>query len=166
MATHTVLVTDLPEGDRGIDTTVGYMLAFIRAGARHPVVRKIAASIDQTTPERAVRGAIREVMKHMYFQLDPTGEELVRAPWVSLASTTKGPGDCDCMTIALGALCVAMKIPCWVKVIDWRQTGDFTHVFLLAEARPGWAIPVDATEPLPFGNERWPQQRQKVYKVN
>lgn len=163
-ATHTVVLSDLPTGDRGVDKTVALMMWFIRKGGSHPVVAHVASGIDRSSRRAALQGAFDAVLRHVRYKLDPDDEELVRAPWITLKGSE---GDCDCMTVALGALCRALKIPCWVKVIDWRPgVGEFTHVYLMAEIKPGIAIPLDPVMGRAgFGSERWPVKRHKEYKV-
>lgn len=165
-ARHRIHLNDLPPGDLGVDITVGLMIGFIREGANDPVVRDAIGTLDRSNQEQAVRSAFDLVLAKVRYELDPDDEELVRAAWVTL-NRGMAVGDCDCMTVALGSMCAGMNIPCWVKVIDWRDDVDeFTHVYLLAEVRRGVAIPLDPVMGrVGFGGERWPLKRHKEYKV-
>lgn len=163
---HTVLMQDLPAGDRGVDITVSYMLDFMRQGGQHPAVRAIAESLRRTSRAATLRACYDYCLARVRYKLDPEDEELIRAPWLTLTGVERA-GDCDCMTIALGALCAALKIDCWVRVIDYREdTDEFTHVYLMAAVGGGWVIPMDLVMTvIGFGNERWPLKRTKEYKL-
>lgn len=166
MPKHRVHIDDLPTGDRGVDMTVGLMVGLIRRGARNAVVKGLTKPINGRRRAEALRKCFDVVLARIRYELDPADEELVRAPWVTLKDA-KGVGDCDDMTVALGALVRSLGIPCWVKVIDWKPgVGEYTHVYLVADAGDGWAIPLDPVMGKGgYGAERWPVFRSKLYKV-
>jgi transglutaminase-like putative cysteine protease len=71
-------------------------------------------------------------------------------------------GDCDDYVILLGALCVALSIPCQIEVLSTRDDRMFDHVYLrlvddtVMDAIPSGPAPIGAGEP--FGWEVPPER--------
>ncbi len=145
----------IPSGLAGTRKTVEHIGRLIRDGVRDFYVRQKAIDIllAQRVPPKDYLGEInalfRWVQRHVRYTKDPFRVEVLHSPRRMLELRA---GDCDDMTILLGALIKSVGHP--VRVVltgpDGRRPDLFSHIYLEAQHRGQW-IPLDATMPYPMG---------------
>jgi hypothetical protein len=149
---------EYPEGVAGVEMSLREMARRIREGRLDPDVRGwagqaiIAAGRPEGVFERcaAILGAVRN---RTVYAPDPVGTEYVASAAATLC-LRKGlcvrAGDCDDLSIALGAAVMSIGIP--VRVI--KQTfgaQDQEHVLIEAQREDGSWFPMDPSTDLPCG---------------
>ena len=147
--------TLIPRGYDGTRTTVASMRALIRAGAKDFYVRQHAIDVllARGVPAKDYEGEIRTlfewVQQNVRYTRDPFGVEMLHTPSRMLELRA---GDCDDMSIVLGALLEAIGHA--VRIVltgsDASRPRVFTHVYVEAYCRGRW-IPLDATMSYPMG---------------
>jgi transglutaminase-like putative cysteine protease len=145
----------IPKGYRGTKRTVEHVKALIRAGAKDFYVRQKAIDIILERGVKAkdylgeIEALFQWVQQNVRYTKDPFRVEVLHSARRMLEL---GAGDCDDMTILLGALLEAIGHPVRLVVIgpDPRRPRFFTHIYLEARHKGRW-IPLDATMPYPLG---------------
>jgi Transglutaminase-like superfamily len=145
----------IPRGYQGTKRTVEHIKALIRSGAKDFFVRQKAIDIilERNVTPKDYRGEIKAlfewVQQNVRYTKDPFRVEVLHSARRMLALRA---GDCDDMTILLGAMLEAIGHP--VRIVlagpDPLQPRLFTHVYLEAYDRGHW-IPLDPTMPYPMG---------------
>jgi Transglutaminase-like superfamily len=145
----------IPMGYAGTKRTVEHIKALIRAGAKDFYVRQKAIDIllERGVTPKDYRGEIKALFEWVQYNVrytkDPFRVEVLHAARRMLELRA---GDCDDMTILLGAMLEAIGHP--VRIVlagpDPLRPRLFTHVYLEAYDRRHW-IPLDATMPYPMG---------------
>jgi transglutaminase-like putative cysteine protease len=147
--------TLVPRGYRGTRTTVANMRALIRAGAKDFYVRQHAIDVLLTKGvpakdyEAEIRTMFEWVQRHVRYTRDPFGVEVLHSARRMLELRA---GDCDDMSIVLGALLEAIghQVRIVLTGTDSSRPQLFTHVYIEAYCRGRW-IALDATMPYPMG---------------
>jgi hypothetical protein len=145
----------IPKGFPGTARTVEYIKRLIRAGAKDFFVRQKAIDIllERMVPPKHYAGEIRTlfewVQRNVRYTKDPFRVEVLHSARRMLELRA---GDCDDMSILLGAMLEAIGHPVRIVVTgpDPLRRDLFTHVYLEAFHRGRW-IPLDATMPHPPG---------------
>lgn len=145
----------IPRGYRGTQTTVARMRALIREGAQDFYVRQhaidilIARSVPAKDYEGEIKALFEWVQQHVRYTRDPHGVEVLHSARRMLELRA---GDCDDMSIVLGALVEAIGHPVRIVLTGPHPSRPrlFTHVYVEAWCRGRW-IPLDATMPYPMG---------------
>jgi Transglutaminase-like superfamily len=145
----------IPKGYPGTERTVAYIKRLIRAGAKDFYVRQKAIDIlfERRVAPKDYVGEIRTlfewVQRNVRYTKDPFRLEVLHSAPRMLELRA---GDCDDMSILLGAMLEAVGHPVRIVVTgpDPLRPGLFTHVYLEAFHRGRW-IPLDATMPHPPG---------------
>jgi hypothetical protein len=145
----------IPKGYLGTKRTVEYIKALIRSGAKDFFVRQKAIDLllEKRVKAKDYLGEIKAlfewVQQHVRYTKDPFRVEVLHSARRMLELRA---GDCDDMTILLGAMLEAIGHPVRIVLVgpDPRQPGLFTHVYLEVYDRGHW-IPLDATMPYPMG---------------
>lgn len=141
----------IPKGYPGTQRTVAHMQRLIRAGARDFQLRQAAIDILLRKGVKAkdylgeIKALFEWVQANIRYTKDPFRLEVLHSPRRMLELRA---GDCDDMSILLGAMLEAIGHP--VRLVlagpDPLQPGLFTHVYLEAYLRGRW-IPLDPTMP-------------------
>jgi hypothetical protein len=141
----------IPKGYPGTARTVEYIKRLIRAGAKDFYVRQKAIDIllERMVPPKHYAGEIRTlfewVQSNVRYTKDPYRLEVLHSARRMLELRA---GDCDDMSILLGAMLEAIGHPVRIVVTgpDPLRRDLFTHVYLEAFHRGNW-IPLDPTMP-------------------
>lgn len=149
---------------RTIEDRIGYMRELIRAGGTDPRVRELASAIlsrrcgdgfcvpekDWTAEARAIHQFVR---KNVRYQRDPLRADAFTSPSRTLDMEA---GDCDDHAILIGSLLESAGHHAGLRVIQSKWAESWNHVYALVGLPPGgptrW-VPMDTTEPHPFGWE-------------
>jgi hypothetical protein len=189
------VIKDIPVGDKGIDATIEQMRKNVYKDLHFELIDVIADSIRkqckdiQDKDEKQLcmaKAAYKYVVDNIKYKLDEKICELdEKTNHLDCASTElllsprhaflNGYGDCDCMSMALGALFINLGMPARFRVIAWnpKTKNDFTHVYsevglflkIDGKRQPVW-IPADAVIPdKTFGHEKNETFRAKSYRV-
>lgn len=145
----------IPKGYRGTQATVAHVAALIKAGAKDFYVRQQAIDIllGQRVAPKDYLGEIRALFEwvraNVRYTRDPFRLELLHSARRMLELAA---GDCDDMTILLGALLEAVGHPVRLVVVgpSSRRPRLFTHIHLEVRHQDRW-IPLDPTMPHPMG---------------
>lgn len=145
----------IPSGLPGTRNTVDHVGRLIREGASDFYVRQKAIDIllARRIPAKDYLGEINAlfqwVQRHVRYTRDPFRVEVLHSPRRMLELRA---GDCDDMTILLGALVKSVGHP--VRIVltgpDALRPDLFSHIYLEAQHRGQW-IPLDATMPYSMG---------------
>ena len=145
----------IPSGLEGARTTAAHVGRLIRDGAGDFYVRQKAIDIlmERGVPAKDYLGEIdalfRWVQRHVRYTKDPFRIEVLHSARRMLELKA---GDCDDMTIVLGALIKSVGHP--VRIVltgpDPLRPDLFSHIYLEARHHDQW-IPLDATMPYGMG---------------
>ncbi|WP_460358202.1 transglutaminase-like domain-containing protein [Mycobacterium sp. ZZG] len=150
-----ITTTRIPSGSRGTDWTVERIRSFILDGAKDFTVRRRVVDILRAQRIRArdylgeIKALFEWVQSNIRYTRDPHRVELLHSARRMLELRA---GDCDDMTILLGAMLQSIGHPVRIVVIgpNPRRPNLFTHVYPEVRFRGRW-IAVDATVPHPMG---------------
>ena len=145
----------IPSGPRGTDRTVEHIRSLILEGAKDFAVRQKAIDILMARAVRPkdylgeIKALFEWVQRNIRYTRDPFRVELLHSPMRMLELRA---GDCDDMTILLGAMLQSIGHPVRIVVVgpDPLRPGLFTHVYAEVSYRGHW-IPLDPTMPHPMG---------------
>lgn len=147
----------IPKGYLGTRKTLQHIKALIRQGAKDFYVRQKAIDIlfSKAVPPKDYLGEIKAlfewVQRHIRYTKDPFRVEMLHSARRLLELRA---GDCDDMTILLGAMIESIGHP--VRLVltgpNPNQPRLFTHIYLQANHRGRW-ISLDATMLYPMGWE-------------
>ena len=145
----------IPTGLAGTRRTAAHVGRLIRDGAGDFYVRQKAIDIllARGVPPKDYLGEIAAlfqwVQRHVRYTKDPFQIEVLHSARRMLELRA---GDCDDMTILLGALVKSVGHP--VRIVltgpDQRRPDLFSHIYLEARHHDQW-IPLDATMPFAMG---------------
>lgn len=106
-------------------------------GARDPAVSRLAARVAddaRTTKEPLAAVALRAIHRFAQYRPDPPGPDVVFTPGETL---TRG-GDCEDLSILLGAVLRAVGVPFRIVWLDRSETGyPQSHVTLECQDEDG-----------------------------
>lgn len=142
-------------GLAGTRATAAHVARLIREGAGDFYVRQRAIDIliANGVPAKDYLGEIdalfRWVQRHVRYTKDPFRIEVLHSARRMLELKA---GDCDDMTIVLGALVKSIGHPVRIVITgpDGRRPDVFSHIYLEARHHDHW-IPLDATMPYGMG---------------
>jgi hypothetical protein len=145
----------IPKGYLGTERTLEHVQALIREGVKDFYVRQKAIDIllEQEIKPKDYLGEIKAlfewVQHNVRYTKDPFRVEVLHSARRMLELRA---GDCDDMTILLGAMLEAIGHPIRLVVTgpDPRQPKLFSHIYLEVYHKGRW-IPLDATMPYPMG---------------
>jgi hypothetical protein len=145
----------IPKGALGTQKTVEHVQALIRAGAKDFYVRQKSIDIlleKQIKPKDylgEIKALFEWVQQHIRYTKDTFQVEVLHSARRMLELRA---GDCDDMTILLGAMLEAIGHPVRLVIIgsDPLRQDLFTHIYLEVFHKGRW-IPLDATMPHPMG---------------
>jgi hypothetical protein len=145
----------IPTGLAGTRLTAAHVGRLIREGAADFYVRQKAIDIllaRRVAPKNyigEINALFRWVQRHVRYTKDPFHVEVLHTARRMLELRA---GDCDDMTILLGALVKSVGHP--VRIVltgpDARRPDLFSHIYLEAQCQGDW-IPLDATMPFAMG---------------
>lgn len=171
----------IPKGYQGTQKTLQQIKLLIRIGAKNFYVRQKAIDIllAKNIPPKNYLGEIKAlfqwVQQNIRYTKDPFRVEMLHS---ALRMLQLRAGDCDDMTILLGAMLESIGHP--VRLVltgsDPNRPQLFTHIYLQVNYRGRW-ISLDATMPYAMGwqpktlvKKVFPIERQifwqKSYPVN
>jgi hypothetical protein len=147
----------IPQGYPGTQRTAAHLRALIREGAKDFYVRQKAIDILLEKGVKAkdyvgeIRALFEWVQRNVRYTKDPFRLEVLHSARRLLELRA---GDCDDMSILLGAMLEAIGHPVRLALAgpDPVRPRLFTHVYLEVYHRGRW-IPLDATMPYPMGWE-------------
>jgi hypothetical protein len=145
----------IPKGALGTQKTVEHVQALIRAGAKDFYVRQKSIDIllEKHVKPKDYLGEIKAlfewVQQHIRYTKDTFQVEVLHSAKRMLELRA---GDCDDMTILLGAMLEAIGHPVRLVIIGSNPLRHdlFTHIYLDVFHKGRW-IPLDATMPYPMG---------------
>ncbi|WP_409234307.1 transglutaminase-like domain-containing protein [Streptomyces sp. PA5.6] len=145
----------VPSGPAGTARTVGHIRSLILRGAKDMTVRRQAVRLLKARGVRPkdylgeIAALFTWVRRTVRYTRDPYRVELLHSARRMLQLRA---GDCDDMTILLGALLQSVGHQVRIVLVgpDPARPGLFTHVYPEAEYRGRW-IALDATMPHPMG---------------
>jgi hypothetical protein len=150
-----IFLGHIPAGWRGTQKTIEHVQALIRAGAKDFYVRQKAIDIlleKQVKPKdylAEIKALFEWVQQHIRYTKDTFQVEVLHSAKRMLELRA---GDCDDMTILLGAMLEAIGHP--VRLVlsgsNPLRQDFFTHIYLEVFHKGRW-IPLDATMPYPVG---------------
>lgn len=150
-----IFLGHIPRGWRGTQKTIEHVQALIRAGAKDFYVRQKAIDIlleKQVKPKdylAEIKALFEWVQQHIRYTKDTFQVEVLHSAKRMLELRA---GDCDDMTILLGAMLEAIGHP--VRLVlsgpDPLRQDLFTHIYLEVFHKGRW-IPLDATMHYPMG---------------
>ncbi len=155
------VVTNIADGDFGIDETIAKMWDLILRDAKNAKLKSIAKSLIANNDTATAKNIFDYVRKNFLYRSDPPGIEHFTAPIHLIEKRFSKYLDCDDLVGILTALALAAGIPARIKTIAWRRY-EFTHViaeFLLN----GFWLPIDAVRSDGFGNTHKKIIRTKIY---
>jgi hypothetical protein len=145
----------IPRGYRGTLRTVRQVARLIREGAKDFYVRQRAIDILLARRIRPkdylgeIQALFEWMQQNVRYTKDPVRVEVLHTPRRLLSLRA---GDCDDMTILLGALLESIGHP--VRLVltgpDPARPRLFSHIYLEVNLQNEW-IPLDATMPHPVG---------------
>jgi transglutaminase-like putative cysteine protease len=145
----------VPKGRAGTLASAGLIARLICDGAKDFVVRQTAIRIFRAcgVPAKDRLGEVRAlfefVRRHVRYTRDIYRVELLHTARRMLQLRA---GDCDDMTILLGAMLKATGHPVRLILAGFRRHRPhaYSHIYLEAKVGPRW-IALDATMPHPMG---------------
>ncbi len=147
-------LTEIGSGRAGTEDTLWVMRNLTLAGKTHPAVRDLAVRLTRLFPQKDFRAEVyalwRFVRDRIRYVRDIRGVETLQMPDVTLQI---GQGDCDDKSVLLASLLESIGHPTRFKAMSFKP-GKFSHV--LIETRIGGSgpwVPLETTEPVPFGWE-------------
>ena len=150
-----ISLQNIPKGYLGTRKTLQHVQALIRQGVKDFYVRQKAIDIlfQRRTPAKDYLGEIQAlfewVQRNIRYTKDPFRLEVLHSARRILELRA---GDCDDMTILLGALLEAIGHPIRLVIVGPTPLRPdlFSHIYLEAYHKGRW-IPLDATMPFPMG---------------
>lgn len=151
----TIYLGHIPSGWRGTEKTIEHVQSLIRAGAKDFYVRQKGIDIlleKQVKPKdylAEIKAIFEWVQQHIRYTKDTLHVEVLHSARRMLELRA---GDCDDMTILLGAMLEAIGHPVRLALSgpDPLKPDLFTHIYLEVFHKGRW-IPLDATMPHPMG---------------
>jgi Transglutaminase-like superfamily len=150
-----IYLDQIPRGYPGTERTVEHIKTLIQIGAKDFYVRQKAIDIllERGVKPKDYRGEIKAlfewVQQNVRYTKDPFRVEVLHSARRMLELRA---GDCDDMTILLGAMLEAIGHP--VRLVlagpDPLRPLLFSHIYLEADYKGRW-IPLDPTMPYPMG---------------
>lgn len=145
----------IPRGYRGTGKTIEHMMGLIRQGVKDFYVRQKAIDIllEKGVKPKDYLGEIKAlfewVQRNVRYTKDPFRLEVLHSARRMLELRA---GDCDDMSILLGAMLEAIGHPVRLVIVgpDPLRPHLFTHVYLEVFYKGRW-IPLDATMPHAMG---------------
>jgi transglutaminase-like putative cysteine protease len=159
----------IPQGYSGTQRTVARMQALIRQGVKDFYVRQKAIDIlfEKGVQPKDYLGEVKAlfewVQQNVRYTKDAFRLEILHSARRMLELRA---GDCDDMSILLGAMLEAIGHPVRLVIVgpDILRPDLFTHVYIEVYHKGRW-IPLDATMPFPMG---WAPRvfNKKVIPIN
>lgn len=141
-------------GDQAIENTVAKMKSIINDSSKNPYIREWAKNVvgrvtvnDKKGEASAIFNFVRDNVR---YTKDPYGYEYIQTPPailedIRLFGEGKGErpaGDCDDMTVLSLSLLKSIGFQVAIKVVSFRQDGQYGHVYGLVQIGHLW-IPFD-----------------------
>lgn len=150
-----IIVERVPKGSRGTLATAAIIARMVREGARDFYVRQKAIEIFRAyrVPAKDRWGEVAAlfdwVRRNVRYTRDIFRVELLHTPRRMLELRA---GDCDDMTILLGAMLVATGHPVRLALAGFRRARphSYSHIYPEVLVHGRW-IPLDATVDFPMG---------------
>ncbi|MGR8981787.1 MAG: transglutaminase-like domain-containing protein [Gammaproteobacteria bacterium] len=164
-----IYLGQIPRGYAGTRTTVGYIAQLIKQGAKDFCVRQRAIDIlfHCAVPAkdylREIEVLFEWVKKNIRYTRDIYRVELLHSARRLLALRA---GDCDDLTILLGAMLKSIGHPVRLALVGFnpKKKKLFTHIYLEVFLKDQW-IPLDPTVNRPMG---WapPADHRRIFIVD
>jgi hypothetical protein len=161
----------LADGNAGTDQTVRLMRRLVQEALRDASFVRFAVDLVRNVPQYDDFGEVYAlfswVQQHIRYTKDPVTVEKLYPPMELLKIQA---GDCDDISMLLGALAIALGYPARLVTVAANRNypDEFSHVYTEVEAPPGsgkW-IAVDAARPnSAFGLEPAVYFRKRVWSL-
>jgi hypothetical protein len=141
----------IPDGMRGIESTIVTMRAMVDEFKAHPDMRNTAIGIIYNTPEKDQQSEAESLFRYVRdcvrYTRDVFGIETLATPDVTLKTRI---GDCDDQVTLLATLLESVGYPSRFVVASYNDDGKAEHVYMQAIINDEW-VDMDPTEPQPMG---------------
>jgi transglutaminase-like putative cysteine protease len=145
----------IPHGYAGTLATVEHVIDLIKRGAKDFHVRQTAIAIVRRRDVRPkdyvgeIKALFEWVQRHVRYTRDPCRVEVLHSPRRMLAVRA---GDCDDMSILLGAMLEAIghSVRLVLTGSNPLAANTYTHIYVEVFCKGRW-VPLDATMPYPMG---------------
>lgn len=163
------VVLTIPDGDRGVETTVRYISMFVQRAVRSPQVNALAidilrqANAPQHNPKADAKAIYRWVLRNIRYvpEMDETlrpVEEILRVR----------AGDCDDINgILLPSLLLSVGIPVRLVTVavEPESPKAFSHIYAEANLKGEW-VAMDAARPgARFGRAPDRYFRKRIWSI-
>lgn len=142
----------LPEGADGVRATLKLMSALVKTGKKSGAVRQKALELTRSLRQKDRLGEIKALWHYVKNEIryvrDINGVETVHTPEQILRQQS---GDCDDKALLLCALLESIGHPSAFWAIGTKQAGRYSHVLALTRVGEKKWLPLETTEPVPFG---------------
>lgn len=150
-----VSISAIPRGYAGTLRTLEHVIDLVKCGAKDFYVRQTAIRIVRRRGVRPkdylgeIKALFEWVQQHIRYTRDPFRVEVLHSARRMLQLRA---GDCDDMSIVLGAMLEAIghSVRLVLTGSDPRKRDKFTHIYIEVFHRGRW-LPLDATMPYPMG---------------
>lgn len=163
-APDSITLTEIPSGRAGISATLRAMRDVTRDARTDYNIIQTADQITGGVPNKDWRGEAEVLLgwvrNNIRYSLDPVDVELVHTPVQTLV---RRQGDCDDMSVLLGALLRAKGHPVAFKAVGF-EPGLLSHVYVITLIGERW-LGADATESHALGWEPPDITDYKIQKV-
>lgn len=151
-----------PSGDRGVALSIEKVCTKIMEGRYDPAVSGWAVQVVKAagldgrtgaTYSQIMAALLAEVRKVTIYKSDALGSEVIQGAAATLCLRPDlciGGGDCDDLSVALGAAIASMGIPVRVIKQSWRRAGQ-EHVLVAGQDEHGGWVRLDPSTTLPAG---------------
>ena len=143
--------------DGSVEQTVEYMKNIVRD--HYKDVQKLADRLYDPELTRFLRNIFDFVMRYVQYEKDSAFMEQLRVP---LRTLQDQKGDCDCMSILIGAILYCKNIPFKFRITKYNGRSEYQHVYVVVPHAGAYTIvdPVNA-----FDTEK-PYDAKKDFAVN
>ena len=150
-----IRLKSIPRGYAGTLVTVDHVIDLIKGGAKDFQVRQTAIAILRQKDVRPkdylgeIKALFEWVQRHVRYTRDPCRVEVLHSPRRMLDVRA---GDCDDMSILLGAMLEAIghAVRLVLTGSDPAAPDTFTHIYIEVLYKGRW-VPLDTTMPHPMG---------------
>lgn len=140
----------IPGGVAGTRATLKQMARMAQKGKRQIAFRELALSIVQSAPPKCwscEAKLIQEwILNNIRYVRDIEGIETIATPEKTLEYRS---GDCDDVVLLASVLLLSIGHPVRYAAVGFRNK-PYSHVLLETQIGDRW-VPMELTEPLPFG---------------
>lgn len=121
--------------DGTVEQTVDYMKQIVKD--QHKTVEKLTNRLYDQKLSRFLRNVFDFVMMYIAYEKDSAFMEQLRFP---LRTLKDQKGDCDCMSILIGAILYNKNVPFQFRITKYDNSDRFTHVYVIVPVDSGYTV--------------------------